>query len=188
MSMLDTSAAAARTFDAKLVEALFARGLDGQLSKRARRRLEDAGLDLQRLPARASREQVLAWLAIAAEELEPGIDPALAHRRLGERLVRGFTGGWRTRAMLAAARAAGAERTLGRLVGRHNAPSNFLALEFTREGPGAYALELNLEAPHPELLVGLVEAALAELGAAGAEVHLAARGPQERLEIRLPKR
>ena len=188
VSLPETSAPAARTFDAKVLEALFVRGLDGQLSKRARRRLEDAGLDLQRIPIQATREQVLGWLAIAAEELEPGVESALAHRRLGERLVRGFTGGWRTRAALVAARAAGTERTLARLVGKHRAPSNFLSLDFTREGPGAYALGMNLDAPHPELLVGLVQAALAELGADGAEVHLASRGPAERVEIRIPRR
>jgi uncharacterized protein (TIGR02265 family) len=178
-----------RTFDRSLVEALFGRGLGRALSPRAQERLAAAGIRLHAPWAETYPwDAVIAALAIAAEDLTPGADPAEAHRKLGARLVQGLSSGWKARAALAAARLAGPERSLARLVGPHKTPSNFLTVELKATAPGHYAVALNLGAPHPELLVGLAQALLAELGAAGAAVKLVERGERERLEIALPGR
>lgn len=165
------------------------RGLGARLGPSALARIHEAGLDLsQPLAGSYPREVVLGAVEAAAAALHPDVEPSEAHRLLGFELVRGFTGTWKAKAALATARAMGAERTLVRLLGHHRTPSDFLELDFRQEGPGAYALELNLGTRHPEVLQGLAEAVLEALGARGAEVRLAARGVKERLEVRLPRR
>jgi uncharacterized protein (TIGR02265 family) len=173
-----------RSFDARLVEALFVRGLGAATARRLQPRLLEAGVDIDEPSQPCPRAAVLEALRVCASMLEPGFDASEGHRQLGARLVRGFTSGWKMKAVLAAARAAGWERTLERLVGRHDTPSNFLEVELARRGAGRWALELNLGAPQPEVLVGIVEEILAELGADGVEVRLVERGERERLEIR----
>lgn len=159
-------------FEARAVEALFVRGLGRPLEPRLARRLRECGVDLSRplLPA-YPRATIEGALEVVAEELSPGTEPGAAHRRLGERLVRGFLTSLKARALVAAARAYGPERTVARAVGRHPTPTNFLEVRLVRQGPGSYQALLTWQPPHPALLEGMAAGLLVALGAKGVGVE-----------------
>jgi uncharacterized protein (TIGR02265 family) len=98
---------------ATTVEALFVRGLGGRLGCATRRRLRDAGLDLDcRLEVAYPLEQWKAFLGIAAEELYPQLPATEAHWRLGEHFIEGYLQTFVGRVVLGMAEALGALRTL----------------------------------------------------------------------------
>ena len=159
-------------FEARAVEALFGRGLGRPLPSRLHRRLREVGVDLSRplLPAYA-RRTIEDALEVAAEELAPGHEPPRAHRLLGERLARGFVTSLKARALVAAARAFGPERSIARAAGSHPTPTNFMQVRLIREDAGRYLVHLTWRPPFPELLEGICAGLLVALGAHAVQVE-----------------
>ncbi|WP_434386881.1 DUF2378 family protein [Melittangium boletus] len=162
---------------AQSVDALFVRALGPHLSREGRRRLKDAGLDLNE-PLRPSYalEQWKACLRVAVEDVFPGLPEREAWSRLGERYLQGFRLTAQGRASMSLVTRLGPRPTLERVPHNLRAGNNFNEVRVEELGThGARLWMRDIAADNPYFACGLLAETLRAAGAEDIQVEPVAR-------------
>jgi uncharacterized protein (TIGR02265 family) len=160
------------------VQGLFLIALRGRLSPAARESLRSEGLELDEdlLPAYPFASW-LRWQDIVLRDVWPGLSREDAQRKLGHALIEGTMSTMLGRVMATAARALGPRMSLGQFDRGFRTSNNFQASRLTERAPTAYELWINDIAGRPAYYVGLLEAALAMMGASQPRVSVLRQEP-----------
>jgi uncharacterized protein (TIGR02265 family) len=156
------------------VEGLFQRGLKNRVSPKMKRRLVEAGLDLDKrlLPAYPF-ETWSACVKIAAEECHPGVSPETAYRMLGERMIEGY---WETfigGALMGLVKLLGIRRTLQRCQQNFRSGNSYTEAKLTQIGPTCYELWMNEAGQIRSFTLGIITAGVRATGVTSAVVTIA---------------
>jgi uncharacterized protein (TIGR02265 family) len=148
------------------LEALFLRGLSGQMTSACRARLRQAGLDLdQKLRPAYPFNAWMAFLRITAEELYPELPVDEGCRRLGKAHMAGYRETMLGRAVLSLLRVLGPRRALGRATQNFRSGNNYTESRLVERGPRLFELWMNEVGPYPGFTAGIIEAGLEVAGA-----------------------
>ena len=147
------------------IEGLFIRGLGSRLSPRARQRLKEAGVDVDKrlLPAYPFNTWMTS-LRIAAEELHPGEPLDQAMRKVGEAFIHGYRETLLGRAVLGVMSVLGPQRTLKRATQNFRSGNNYTEATVSDVSPGCADLWMNEVGPYPTFTAGIISAALTAAG------------------------
>ncbi|WP_163994061.1 DUF2378 family protein [Pyxidicoccus caerfyrddinensis] len=160
------------------VQGLFLIALRGRLSVPARELLRSAGLELDEdlLPAYPLASW-LRWQDIVLRDVWPELSREEAQRRLGHTALEGLLSTMLGRVMATAARALGPRLALGQLDRGFRGSNNFQSSRLTERAPTAYELWINDIAGRPSYYVGILEGALAVMGASQPRVSVLRQEP-----------
>ncbi len=147
------------------VEAVFKRGLQGQLTPRLRTRLKGLGVDVDAIQRMYSQATFEGAVIAAAEEVFAGDGLATGMRKLGERAVEGYDETVIGKLMLGALRLLGPHRTLERATLNLRSSNNYTDCVVKRDGPNRYELSIANVGRLAEFNQGVVIAALRMAGA-----------------------
>jgi len=142
-----------------LLEALYVRGLEGQVTPALRRALLKEGLNLDALPTSLPVPVYRRCLEITARELYPELSLHDGSREVARRLARGS---WTTplgRAMTGCLRLLGPRRAVEWLSRLFRAFDSYSEVRAIREAPGCYRIRFNA----PDVPDGYAEATLEEV-------------------------
>lgn len=149
------------------VEGLFLRALKPRLTPRLMDRLADeAGVNL-RAPLKPGYS-LTAWdaaVALAAEELHPGEDPAVAFELLGAALTQGYFDTVVGSAMAAMLRLIGPKRAVRRIERSLRSGNNYSETRLMELAPNAYELHTNEVGRLRENLRGVIRRGMEVSGA-----------------------
>lgn len=148
------------------IEGLFVKALGARWSPKAKTRLREAGLDLDKplLPAYPF-EVWMTVLRVASEELFPGEPVDSAMRKLGESFMDGYQTTLLGRAVLGMMTVLGPKRTLLRSTQNFRSGNNYTETRVTEVSPSAMDLWMNEVGPYPTFTAGIMLAALKAAGA-----------------------
>lgn len=152
---------------AQSVDALFVRALGPHLTREGRRRLREAGLDLNE-PLRPAYglEQWKAFLRVAASDVFPAASPKEAWFGLGERYLQGFRQTSQGRASMALVTRLGPRHTLERVPHNVRAGNNFNEVRVEELGTHAATLWMkDVAADNPFFACGFLAETLRTAGA-----------------------
>ncbi len=143
---------------ATAVEALFVRELGASLSSFARRRLKDAGLDLEHpLEVAYSLEEWKTFVRIAAEALYPNQSPSEAHWWMGVHLMESYMRTYTGRVVAELAPALGPRRMLDRIGQDLRSGNNFSEVQVVELSPRFVELWVNdVLGAHPSFTAGFI--------------------------------
>lgn len=142
-----------------LLEALWVRGLAGQVTPELRRALRKEGLDLNALPASVPVLVYRRGLEVTARHLHPDLSEEDGFREVGRRMAKGS---WMTplsRAVTSCLRLLGPRRSVEWLSRLFRAFDSYSEVRAIREAPGCYRIQVNA----PDVPEGYAEALLEEM-------------------------
>jgi uncharacterized protein (TIGR02265 family) len=154
------------------VEALFIEALSGDMTPRLRERLKRAGIDLANLKPAYPRMVFSQCCRIAAEEVYPDLPPEEALRRLGRRLIEGYSRTMLGRAIVGVFRLIGVRRGLERVTRGFRNGDNYTQTRFALGGTGCADLWFNQVNGQPTFTLGMLEASMEWVGAKDGRVRL----------------
>lgn len=151
------------------------RALGEDFTARLARRLEDAGLELDRpFPSRVRVKDVVDWLELVREEVYPSLPRGEGLRRVGRRALDGLGRNFPEQAALALLRFVGPDRALKQAEGRFRDSS--LGLRVIRKEKCNAEIQLADAQGMPEMIQGLLEAIGPRIGAMGTTVDFEPEG------------
>lgn len=158
---------------AQSVDALFVRALGPHLTREGRRRLKDAGLDLNE-PLRPAYGLELwkAFLRVAVSDIFPAAPPQEAWCGLGERYLQGYRQTAQGRASMSLVTRLGPRHTLERVPHNVRAGNNFNEVRVEELGTHAATLWMkDVAADNPFFACGFLAETLRAAGAGDIAVH-----------------
>jgi uncharacterized protein (TIGR02265 family) len=148
------------------LEALYLRGLQGQIGTSCKARLRQAGLDLdQKLRPAYPLNAWMAFLRITAEELYPELPVDEGCRKLGQAHIAGYRDTMLGRAVLSLLRVLGPRRALARATQNFRSGNNYTESRLVERGPRDFSLWMNEVGPYPGFTAGIIYAGLEVAGA-----------------------
>ena len=158
---------------AQAVEALFVRALGPRLSREARGRLKEVGLDLaEPLRPAYALEQWRGFLRVAAPDVFPAEPPEVAYLGLGTRYHQGLRQTAVGRASMALVTKLGPRRTLERVAQHVRAGNNFNTVRLEEVGEDTATLwMMDVVADNPFFACGFLAETLRTSGAAHVRVE-----------------
>ena len=155
------------------IDGLFRRGLKGQVTPRLKRRLADAGLDLDKklLPAYPFADWC-TFVSLASEELHGPGNVQVGYRLLGERVVDGFKESMLGTALFSVIKVLGPRRALMRVRQNFRSGNNYTEGEVFELTPTSYEVWMNEIGDIRYLTSGVLLAGVRALGAPQASVEV----------------
>src|SRR5215217_9517353 len=148
------------------LEALYLRGLQGQISASCKARLRQAGLDLdQKLRPAYPFNAWMAFLRITAEELYPELSVDEGCRKLGQAHIAGYRDTMLGRAVLSLLRVLGPRRALARATQNFRSGNNYTESKLVEVTPTQFELWMNEVGDYPDFTAGIIHAGLRVAGA-----------------------
>ena len=151
----------------------------GTLTPKVKAELQAVGFDPDRKQLVAYPQDVwVKFTYILSRALFPHLEEAQAHRRFGERLIEGYAQTTMGKAVMALLRIIGPRRGLTRTAKSFRSGNNYFETRFEEVGPNTFHWWVNETGTHPQMLAGMVSAAMKDMGVAAPLVeHLDTPGP-----------
>jgi len=156
------------------VEGLYHRSLAGKLTPALKRRLREAGLDLdEKLKPSYPKQAWRQFLNITVEELFPGLPREQAAWKLGQALSEGYVQTWLGKTAISVAKMLGPKRTLARFTDKIRTLNTFTETRLTEVGPTEFDLWVSEHYGLPHYVAGGLDVVLRHVGAKDVQVTVA---------------
>ncbi len=144
----------------------------GTITAKLKTDLRAAGFDLDRKALVAYPQEVwVKFTYILSKALFPHLEEPQAHRRFGELLIEGYAQTTMGKAVMALLRIIGPRRGLTRTAKSFRSGNNYFETRFEEVGPNTFHWWVNETGTHPQMLAGMVFAAMKDMGVAKPEVE-----------------